>query len=93
MCDVPVALLLEASRGGSDVPPTAAAPRFERIYAGRESCVPYLSCFRSDSVYRTFGVPPSPDLYAVLIKGTDKWAPQMGIFLAGLAAGNIWFGF
>ena len=27
------------------------------------------------------------------LKGTDKWAPQMGIFLVGLAAGNIWFDF
>ena len=28
-----------------------------------------------------------------ILKGTEKWAPQMGILLVGLAAGNIWFDF
>lgn len=30
---------------------------------------------------------------AVVFKGPDRWAPQMGIFLVGLTAGNIWFDF
>ena len=27
---------------------------------------------------------------AVMLKGSHQWAPQMGIFFVGLAAGNIW---
>ena len=29
----------------------------------------------------------------IWVKGSHQWAPQMGIFFVGPAAGNIWFDF